>query len=325
MTKINKKESLLDRIIIYGGYIAVILTAVVFSIISPSFLKGENIINIIVQSSILGIVATGMTVILIAGGTHVIKGGIDLSLASNMAFSVAVIALLMRDGMGLFIAFIIGLVCNFLIGTINAVAVAKFKVTPLLSTLSLMYILDGFIIAITKNSVVSISNGGLTMIAQGKMIGVPIIVWIFILIVVTLYFLCDKTSYGNRMYACGGNAIAAKISGIKVDRMVMTSYVIAAFTAGISGLLMASRLSGSVPGTASTMFLDVMLIAYMSANFSKRAVPCILGAMISAIFIGMLSNGLTLIGIASYWVYVIKGILILVSVSVTSFRVKEAN
>ncbi len=321
----DKKITLFDKVIIYGGYIAVLLTACIFAIITPTFLRGDNILNIIVQSSILGIVAAGMTTILIAGGTHVIKGGIDLSLASNMAFSVAVIALLVQDGMGLFLAFLIGMVCNIVIGLINAVSVAKFKVTPLLSTLSIMYILDGLIIAITKNSVVGINNDALSTIAQGDFLGVPIIAWVFLLVVAALYFLCDMTSYGNKMYACGGNAVAAETAGIKVERVVMSSYVIAGITAGISGLLMAARLSGSVPGTAGNMFLDVMLIAYMSAIFSKKAVPCILGAMISALFVGMLSNGLTLIGVVSYWVYAVKGILILVSVSLTSFRTKAGS
>lgn len=325
MTRKYSMDSFLDKAVLYGGYIAVLLTGVVFALASPSFFTAKNIINILMQSSILGIVACGMTIILIGGGTHVIKGGIDLSLASNMAFSVAVTALLVVDNVNLPLAFLIGIIINIVIGIINAVAVAKLKITPLLVTLSMMYILDGLTMAITKNSVISVKQDTLVFIAEGSIIGIPVIVWGFILVAAALYILCNKTAFGNRLYAVGGNKIAAKMAGIRVDNMVMGTYVMAAVTAGISGLLMSARLSGSVPGTAGTMFLDVMLIAYMSAIFSKKAVPNIIGAMISAIFVGMLSNGFTLMGIQSYWVYAIKGVLILISVSLTSFRTKEAN
>lgn len=325
MNRKGKAEAILDRAVTYGGYGAFILVAIVFALSSQEFLSLDNIINIIVQSSILGIVACGMTVILIGSGTHVIKGGIDLSLASNMACGAAVTALLCQGGMGLFPAFAIGAVLSLVIGVINAFAVVKLQVSPLLVTLSMMYILDGVTMAITGNSVVSISNDALTFIANGRILGIPVIVWVFIIIAAALFLLCNKTSYGNRLYACGGNAMAAKTAGIKVPKMVMGTYIMAAAAAAIAGLLTNARLSGSVPGTASTMFLDVMLIAYMSAIFSKRAVPNIIGAVISAIFVGMLSNGFTLMGVPSYWVAAIKGILILISVSLTSFRTKGAN
>lgn len=325
MNRKGKAEAILDRAVTYGGYGAFIIVAIVFALSSQEFLSLDNIINIVVQSSILGIVACGMTVILIGSGTHVIKGGIDLSLASNMACGAAVTALLCQGGMDLFLAFAIGAVLSLVIGVINAFAVVKLQVSPLLVTLSMMYILDGVTMAITGNSVVSISNDALTFIANGRILGIPVIVWVFIIIAAVLFLLCNKTSYGNRLYACGGNAMAAKTAGIKVPKMVMGTYIMAAAAAAIAGLLTNARLSGSVPGTASTMFLDVMLIAYMSAIFSKRAVPNIIGAVISAIFVGMLSNGFTLMGVPSYWVAAIKGILILISVSLTSFRTKGAN
>lgn len=319
----NKKTgTLLDNAVIYGGYIAVIVTAVVFAACTTKFLSVENIINIFAQSSVLGVVACGMTVILIGGGTHVIKGGIDLSLASNMAFGAAVAAVVTQGGGNLWIAFLTGMAISVLIGLINAAAVTKLQVTPLLVTLSMMYILDGLTIAITKNSVVSIQTGFLNTIANESFLGIPVMVWIFILVAAVLYFVCNKTRYGNRLYATGGNPTAARTAGINVTKMVMSTYIIAGMTAAISGVLVNARLSGSVPGTAGTMFLDIMLIAYMSAIFSKRAIPNILGAVISAVFVGMLSNGFTLMGVQSYYVYAIKGLLILLSVSLTSFRTK---
>lgn len=319
----NRKAGIfLDKAVIYGGYVAVVLTAVVFAICTTNFLTLDNIINIFVQSSILGVMACGMTVILIGGGTHVIKGGIDLSLASNMAFGAAVTAVLVQGGMGFLPGCLIGVAISLITGVVNAVAVTKLQVTPLLVTLSMMYVLDGLTMAITKNSVVSISGDFLNFVANGRLIGVPVIVWVFIIVAGILFFVCNKTSFGNRLYATGGNPVAAKTAGINTVKMVMSTYIIAGATAAVSGILTNARLSGSVPGTAGTMFLDVMLIAYMSAIFSRRAIPNIVGAVISALFVGMLSNGFTLMGVQSYYVYAIKGILILISVSLTSFRAK---
>ncbi|MEG0979167.1 MAG: ABC transporter permease [Oscillospiraceae bacterium] len=316
----------LDILVSYGGYIAFVVMVLVFFINKPTiFFTPNNILNIIVQSSVLGIVSCGMTVILIGGGTHVIKGGIDLSLANNLALGATVTALLIQKGFSFFAAFGISFLISLLIGVINAIAVVKLKVAPLLVTLSMMYVLNGISISISNNSVVSVTHPILQGIANGRFLGMPIIVWFFIVIFIVLYIAMNKTSFGNRAYATGGNKAAAIAAGINADKIVMLTYIIAAATASISGLLSDARLTGSVPGMGDTMFLDVMLIAYMSAIFSKKAVPNITGALISSLFVGMISNGFTLMNVPSYWIYAIKGVLILISVSLTSFRARRSN
>lgn len=312
---------MLDKSVTYGGYIAILLMALIFFINKPSiFLTIDNILNILVQSSVLGIVACGMTVILIGGGTHVIRGGIDLSLANNLAIGATITALLLLKGLPFLAAFGVSLLVSIFIGVVNAIAVVKLKVAPLLVTLSMMYILNGINISISNNSVVSVTNPVFHFIAFGKILGIPVIIYIFLTVFIVLFILCDKSSYGNRAYATGGNTVAANTAGINTDRIIISTYIIAAVTASVSGLLSNARLSGSVPGMGDIMFLDIMLVSYMSAIFSRKAVPNIVGALVSSVFVGMISNGFTLMNVPSYWVYAIKGALILTSVSITSFR-----
>jgi len=146
----------------------------------------------------------------------------------------------------------------------------------------------------------------------------PITVWVFFLVAFLLYVLFSKTVYGNWAYSVGGNPQAAIHSGIHVDRVLASTYVIAAVTAIVASLLATARLSGSVPGMGDIMLLDILLAAYMSAIFSHLSIPNIPGAFLSSLFVGMLSNGFTLINVSTYWVYAIKGILILLAVSVTA-------
>lgn len=324
-TNIKLFNNVLDRGVMYGGYIVMIFLAFTFAMLKPIFLSFDNIMNILMQSSVLGVVSCGMTLILIGGGTHVIKGGIDLSLGGNLALGCTITALLLRNGMPFVTAFLISFALSLIIGFINAVTVVILKVPPLLGTLAMMYLLNGLVITISNNMVVSSPNAVLDVIANYKLASVPLITIIFMFVFISLYILINKTSFGNRTYAVGGNSEAAKYAGLNVNTLVMSTYILAAATASISGLLSNARLTGSAPGIGDSIFLDIMLISYMSAVFSKKAVPNITGALISALFVGMLSNGFTLLGVSSYWVYAIKGILILVSVSSTSFRTRRAR
>jgi ribose transport system permease protein len=302
----------------YSGYIAFFIVALFFSIQSSAFLTPKNIINILVQSSALGIVACGMASILIGGGNHVIRGGIDLSLGNNLALNIVVTTVLLNSGFSFLAAFGIALICSLVIGIINAFAVVKLKIIPLLATLSMMYLLQGVILLVSNNKVVSVNDPVLTFIANGTFIGLPIPIWTFALVGLIFYVIHHKSVFGNWVYAVGGNPLAAQTAGINVKRALMITYVMAAVSAAISSLLVTARLSGSVPGIGDIMFLDILLAGLMSAIFSRLSVPNIPGAMLSAIFVGMLSNGFTLINVPTYWVFAIKGLLILAAVSITT-------
>ncbi|WP_187370749.1 ABC transporter permease [Bacillus timonensis] len=281
--------------------------------------------NILLQSSALGIVSCGMTAILIGGGNHVLKGGIDLSLANNLALNVAITAVLINNGFSFVTAFSVAFLCSLIIGIINAVSIIKLKIIPLLSTLAMMYLLQGIVLLITNNTVVNVTDPIMITLATTELLGLPIQIWIFAIIGAVLYILFHKSIFGNWVHAVGGNSQAAINAGINVTLIVGMTYVIASITAALAGLLVTARLSGSVPGIGDLMLLDVLLAGYMSAVFSRLSIPNMTGAIFSAIFVGMLSNGFTLINVPTYWVYAIKGALILMAVSITTIQQRRVT
>ena len=318
-----QKGKALDAVIRYSGYIAFILVAAVFSIKSKVFLKPQNIANILLQSSVLGVISFGLTGIFIGGGDDVIRGGTDLSIANNMAFSACVVAVLLSKGLPLAAAILIALLVSLLIGAINAVGVVAFKMVPLLSTLSMMYILQGLEKIISGNVVIPVENCFFRVLKEGTFLGIPAMVYVFVAVSVCMYLLYNVSRFGNWISAIGGSVLAAKASGIAVEKITALSYILAGIPATIAGLLLLARLSAFNPGQGDLMLFDVMLVSYLGAVFSKQYRPNVWGTFISALFIGMISNGFAIMNISSYWIYGIKGLLIIITVSITTVRKRK--
>lgn len=309
----------------YSGIILFASVALFFSLSSFYFLTTQNILNILVQSSALGIAACGLTAVLMGGGNHVIRGGMDLSIANNLALNMAITAVLISSGHSFSTAFGIALLCSIVVGVINAFMVVKFGIIPLLATLVMMYLLQGVELLLTKNTTVSAIDPVLNAITNGKLFGIPVPVVIFIVTATILYMLFSKSVLGQWVHATGGNVEAAKNAGINVKAIVSFTYIIAGLTAGIAGLLVSSRTAGSVPGVGDMMLMDILLAGLLSSIFTRLSVPNIPGTIVSAIFVGMLTNGFTLIHVPTYWIYAIKGVLILIAVSVTTLRQRRGT
>ncbi|KAA8679069.1 ABC transporter permease [Clostridium sp. HV4-5-A1G] len=320
--RILKPENILLQ---YSGYVMFVLLIVIFSVISPSFLEIHNVLNILNQSSVLGIVTSGMTIILIGGGTHVIKGGIDLSLGNNLAFNSVIITYFMSKSYSILSILSIAVLVSLCIGLINSFMIGKLKIIPLLATLSMMYFLQGAELLVSGNKPINISNGFLNFISRGSFLFLPNSVWVFVIVEIVLYIFLNKSVFGNWVNAVGGNPEAARIAGINVKLVLSSTYVIASIMALIASVLASARLSGSVPGTGDIMLFDILLAAYMSAIFSRTAVPNIPGTILSVLFVEVLTNGFTLINVPTYWVYAVKGALILLAVGVTTIRTRRLD
>lgn len=316
----NKKTKLSVYLMRYSGYIAFAGVMIFFAVKSPIFLYPANLTNILSQSAVLGIVSYGLTGIFIAGGDHVIKGGTDLSITLNMAVSGAIIATMLTNGKPLFLSILAALAVSLLIEAVNAFTIVKLKMVPLLSTICMMYILQGVEKIVTNNVVVPAAHPLLEHISAATFLKLPMMTWIFLVVTVVVYLLFNVCSYGNRASAIGGSELAAKANGINVPWMIASTYLLAGGMAVISSVLMISRLHSYTPGAGDLMLFDVMLVSYMGAVFSRRYRPNIPGTFVAALFVGVLTNGFTLINVPSYWVYAIKGTLILVTVSITTIQ-----
>ncbi len=298
-----------------GAFAVIILY---FAIAAPGFLTTFNIQNVIQQSAILGILAFGMAAVIIGGGSDVQTGGIDLSLAANTGLCAAVYATSVSAGYALPIAMLLTVVTGLVVGALNALAVVRLNILPLLATLAVMNIAAGAELILTQNTVISMASDFSMFVAMGSFLGVSILVWVLTVFTVLMIVLLHFTGIGLRLYAVGGHPEAARASGIPADLYIAGTYLFAGLCAAIASILVVSRLSASTPGTGE-LLLSVLAAALLGTVFSRRFVPTAGGTILSTLFIGFLANGFQLLNVSSYWVSGVQGALILLVVAATSF------
>jgi ribose transport system permease protein len=293
-----------------------------FSLQSPQFLTANNLLNILVQGAVVAAGAIGLAVVVIGGGDDVISGGIDLSIGATMSLVGTVIAARLASGTPLGAALAVGIATAVAVGVVNAAAVVL-GIRPLLATLATGAIAGSADRLLSNNQQIPIQNGFFIWLRDGGLFGAPAPVLILGVVFLAAWVVVSFTRYGVRLYAVGGNPIAAKVAGIHTSRYVAATYVVAALCAAIAGVLVAARSSASIPGSGQPLLLDVILAAFISAIFSRRLVVNIVGTAVGAMFVAALSNGFTLVNIPTFWTSGVKGTLILIVVAVSAFRGQE--
>jgi ribose transport system permease protein len=306
------------------GYVIVVIEIVVFAVASPGFLDPANLATILTQSAVYAIAAFGLSVVVVTGGEDVVRGGIDLSIGAVLGFSGALVAVLLQAQLGLPLALLLGLGATALIGLVNGLVVVA-GIRPLLVTLAMMSIVTSLTIVITDNVKVPVSDGGLVWLRSGHVLGVPAAVVVLVIVFAIVAFATGRTSWGVRNAAVGQNPTAARVAGISVNRHLVGSYVLAAVLAGIAGVLMTSRLSAALPGIGEQSLIDILLATFLSIAFSRRLVVTITGTLFSAVFVAILTNGFSQLGVPSQWIGITKGVLILLVLAVAAIRERSVK
>ncbi|MFK8915064.1 ABC transporter permease subunit [Shouchella clausii] len=292
-----------------GPFIGLFLIILIISILNPGFLSAPNLLNVLRQVSINALIAFGMTFV-------ILTGGIDLSVGAILAFSGAVTATLLSSGMDPILAILIGLLVGAALGAINGIIIAKGKVAPFIATLATMTIYRGATLMFTDGRPVS-NLGDSTlfqMLGGGYFFGIPMPAITMMISFVILYLILKKTTFGRRVYAVGGNEEASILSGIKVDRIKIYVYSLTGFLAAVAGVILTSRLNSAQP-TAGTMYeLDAIAAVVLGGTSLTGGKGWIVGTLIGALIIGVLNNGLNLLGVSSFFQQVVKGSVILLAV-----------
>ncbi len=306
----------------YGALATFVAVFVVFAATAPYFFSLLNLGNILAQSAVLGVLAIGLTVVIIAGGSNVVTGGIDLSLAANMGLSAAVYASVLTAGFGDGIAIVAALGTGLVIGAVNAGAVVVAGIVPLLATLAVMNVVAGVELVLTQNTVIPAISDFLQTISAGSVLGLPVLAVVLVAVTLVFALVIQATPFGLRLYAAGEFPEAARAAGLPVCRLVAGSFLISGFCGGLAGILNVAYLSGSSTG-AGEMLLPVVVTALLGTVFSRRLVPTIGGTFLSALFVGVLLNGFQLLGLSSTLVSGVQGLLILTVVSATTLIRRE--
>jgi ribose transport system permease protein len=300
-----------------GSLIALLAVMIYFAIVAPAFMTFGNVANVLEQSAILGVLSFGMTIVMIGGGSNVITGGIDLSLANNLGLGAAVYASLMQSGRSDAVAVVFTLLVGFSVGLLNAIAIVGLGILPLLATLTVMNICAGFELVLTQNTVLPATSTFLAALADNGPFGLSHLAYVFLALALLLVLAVGFTPWGLRLSAVGAFRQAARAAGLHVQWYIAASYVLSGLCASVGAVLSVSLLNGSSTGSGAIL-LSVVVSSLLGVVFSPRLVPTISGTFLSVLFIGFLINGFQLTNVSSYWVNGVEGVLILFVVAATS-------
>lgn len=292
----------------YAILFAFLVLIIIMAVLSPAFLKPTNIMNILRQTSINGIVAVGMTFV-------IILAGIDLSAGSVLALAAVVATSFAHPGTyPVIVPVFFGLMTGALCGFVNGFIIASRKIAPFIVTLGMMTIARGAALVYTDGRpVIGLSNQYNT-IGGSYFLGIPVPVIIFIIIVFSGWFLLSRTVFGRHVYATGGNKTAAELSGIITGRVTVWVYTLAGLLAGLAGIVLSSRVMSGSPSTGLGYELDAIAAVVIGGTRLTGGVGTIFGTIIGALIIGVMNNGLDLLNVSSYWQQIVKGIIIVVAV-----------
>lgn len=294
----------------YGIFVVFIVLVIILMILSPNaFAKPRNLINVVKQASINGVLACGMMFVIIAGG-------IDLSAGSVVALSGVVAAYLAQmQGIPIILPILGALGTGALIGLINGFGAAYAELPPFIITLATMSIVRGAALILSGGSPVfglQEQFEGIAGISIANVI--PILVLYFLLIAVFSGFILNKTVFGRHVYAIGGNSITAKVSGINVKSMLLRVYIICGVFSGIAGLLIASRTMQGSPTVGVGYEMDAIAAVVIGGVSMSGGSGKWYGTIIGALLLALISNGLDILGVSSNFQQIIKGIIIAVAV-----------
>ncbi|MBC7233612.1 MAG: ribose ABC transporter permease [Chloroflexi bacterium] len=292
-----------------GVLVGFLALCVFFTLTSPYFLSFDNMMNVARQISMIGIIAVGMTFVIIAAG-------IDLSVGSVVGLAGCITAGLLRDGIPMPVAILTGLSFGLISGIANGFLVTKGGLPPFIATLASMSVWRGLALTYTQGYAIFGLPKGFGFIGRSYMGPVPTPVVIMFVVFAIGYYVLNHTAFGRYVYAVGGNIQAAKLSGVHVDRTLLAVYGLSGFFSGLSGIILASRLM-SGQGAAGTGYeLDAIASCALGGISLMGGEGNLVGTIIGAFIIGVLANGMTLLNVSSFYQMMVKGLVIMLAVFV---------
>jgi len=319
MNALNNKKNIGAALGKYGAFIALALLVIVLSVIEPSFRTPNNLMGLLRQASFNGLIAFGMTLV-------ILSDGIDLSVGSVFALSAIICAELLMSGMPAVVAILVALVAGTLLGAVSGLLVTKGRLQPFIATLITMTAYRGLAQIITGGKPISqlannTASGSFLFKALGKgsvllfeTVKIPIPVIILVVAFLVVLFVLNKTTFGRRIYATGSNAKCANLVGVNTAKIKIACYSISGFLSALAGLMMISRLDSAQPTLGDGYELDAIAAVALGGTSMSGGRGKISGTIAGVLIIAVLNNGLNIMDVSSYYQAVIKALVILVAV-----------
>lgn len=297
--------------------IVMIILFILLSLKSEYFFKLNNIKNIASQSTIYGLLALGMTFV-------ILTGGIDLSVGSTLAFSGVVLATCIKAGIPQGLSIVICILTGFVIGSINGILIAWGRVPPFIATLGTLGIIRGLALVITKGSAITGLATGLLFIGGGEIADIiPVPFLITVLSFGIGYYTLRFTRMGRYIYTIGGNTEAARLSGIRVNFYTYLAYAISGSTAALASIIMVGRLNSAQPIAAAGYELDAIAAVILGGTSMAGGQGSVIGTFLGAIIMTVTRNGMNILNIHTYWQQVVIGSIIILAVMLDVLRHKK--
>lgn len=308
-TSSGRRVSLAGRLGELGPVIALVALVALYSVIAPNFLTVFNLTNVLTQVSIVAIAGVGMTMVILVAG-------IDLSVGSVVALSGCLAALTLTStgathSLGnAAVAVLVATGVGMLVGLINGLLVTIGQVPAFIATLATLVAVRGVALLITQAAPVPIPEGPYIEIGRGFVGPVPVPVIIMLAVFAVGYIILHRMRIGRRIYAVGGNIEAARLSGVRVNRVLIFVFAASGLCAGISAVVVSSKLAGGLPAGANGFELDVIAAVVVGGTSLFGGRGRLLGTFVGALLIGVLGNGLVLMNVSDYWQRILTGAVI---------------
>lgn len=292
-----------------GTVTGLLALAALFSVLSPSFLSAGNLLNVLLQVSIIAIMAFGMTYVLLLGE-------IDLSVGAIAALAGSAAGLLLNRGLPLAAVLPAVLLCGAALGVFNGALTALLGLPSFIVTVATMGIFRGLAYIVSGGMPITVDRETFVWLGNGQWLGLAIPIWILATLLAANHFVLARTVFGRKAFLAGGNAEAAIYAGIRVGRLKIAIFALSALMAAIGGLLLTSRLYSAQPSAAMGWELDAIAAAVLGGTRLAGGHATMAGTLIGALMIGVINNGMNLMSVPYFYQLIVKGAVILVAVCI---------
>lgn len=301
-----------------GIIFVLLILCVILSIVSPVFLTTENLITVLRQVSNNVFLALGMTLVMILGG-------IDLSVGAIVAVSgTLTVGFMVNNGIPMPVAIVMGILIGTLLGFFNGVVITQFKLPAFIVTLATMNIAQGIAYIYSGGRSTRITNDAYTQLGTGKLFGfLPLPVLYMIILIIIFIVLLNKTKFGTNIFAIGGNREAARLSGVRIKKVEIAVYTLAGLLSALAGIVLSARMYSGQPSVGQGYEMDAIAACVLGGVSMAGGRGRISGTIFGVMIIGVVSNGLNLMGVSSFWQLLVKGLIILIAVLIDAQKGKK--